>query len=411
MQRRSFLLVLGLGLLLACGGNPPPKAPPRVTDRPIVILVSIDGGRWDYLSRYAAPTLSALAARGVRAEGLIPIFPSKTFPNHYTIVTGLYPNRHGLISNTMVDPALPGRFSLGAAGQQYQQDTRWWGGEPIWVTAERQGLYAATMFWPGSDVEIAGERPSRWRLFDDNFPNADRVDQILAWLREPGSTAPTFATLYFSDVDSAGHDGGPESTEVREAITRVDAMIARLVEGLEQAGLMPRTNLVIVSDHGMAALSAERVIVLDDYVNLATVDVIDWSPVLAVNPRSGSAEALYRALKDRHPAMQVFRKNELPSQYRLAGHPRLPAVIGIADEGWTVTSRDRVGRVRGGNHGYDPKHRSMQGLFIATGPAFKSGVTVPAFENVHVYELLCRLLGIKAAPNDGDPQVTLELLR
>ena len=383
----------------------------RGGDSPIVILVSIDGWRWDYLARYSAPTLSALAARGVVAEGLVPVFPSKTFPNHYTIVTGLYPDRHGIVSNNMVDPALPGRFSLAESSREVQRDTRWWGGEPIWVTVERHGFNAVTMFWPGSDAEIAGDRPSRWRMYDGYVSNADRVDQILTWLREPDPARPAFATIYFSDVDSAGHDGGPDSTEVREAIARVELAMARLMDGIAKLGLSARTNVVVVSDHGMAANSVDRVIALDDYVDLSTVDVIDWSPVLAVTPRVGSPETLYRALKDRHPALQVFRKDELPAHYRLAGHPRLPAVIGIADDGWTITSRDRMSRVRGGQHGYDPKYRSMHGLFIAAGPAFKSGVTVPAFESIHVYELLCRVLGIRPAANDGDPKVTAGIMK
>lgn len=399
----ALACVVSLGSLVA--------SQPRGDHSPIVILVSIDGWRWDYLTRYSAPTLRALAASGVVAEGLVPVFPSKTFPSHYTIVTGLYPDRHGIVSNNMVDPALPGRFSLAESSRDAQRDTRWWGGEPIWVTVERHGFNAATMFWPGSDAEIAGDRPYRWRTYDGKVSNADRVDQILAWLREPDPVRPAFATIYFSDVDTAGHDGGPDSTEVRQAIARIELAMARLMDGIVKSGLSARTNVIVVSDHGMAATSVERVIALDDYVDLSTVEVIDWSPVLGVTPRVGSPETLYRALKDRHPALQVFRKVELPAQYRLAGHPRLPAVIGIADDGWTVTSRDRVSRVRGGQHGYDPKYRSMHGLFIAAGPAFKSGVTVPAFESIHVYELLCRVLDIRPAANDGDRQVTAGMLK
>lgn len=375
-------------------------------ERPILVLVSIDGWRWDYLERFKPATLTALASRGVISDGLIPVFPSKTFPNHYTLVTGLYPNRHGIVSNNMRDPALPSMFSLDRVA--VQQDTRWWGGVPLWVTAERQGQIAGTMFWPGSDVEIAGDRPTKWRLYDDNAPNERRVDEVLAWLREPENTRPTFVTLYFSDVDTAGHDYGPDSAEIAPAIAQVDAAIARLLAGIRGAGLESLTNVVVVSDHGMAQNARERTIVLDDLINLDTVDVIDWSPVLGVSPKSGSVDDLYRALKDKHPALAVYRSEDLPARFRLAGHPRYPAVIGIADDGWDIVSRQRMTRDYGsrGNHGYDPAHRSMHGLFIAVGPAFRAGVKAPRFENVHVYELLCRVLAIRPEPNDGDPAVT-----
>jgi len=381
--------------------------------RPIVILISIDGWRWDYLARLSPPTISRLAASGVRAERLVPVFPSKTFPNHYSIVTGLYPARHGIVSNTMVDPALPGRFSL--SNREVQQDTRWWGGEPLWVTVERQGQIAATMFWPGSDEEIAGDRPTFYARFDGKLPNAARVDRLLEWLRQPEATRPTFLTVYFSAIDSVGHDDGPEAVELAQGAKDVDAAIGRLVAGVEALGLSARANYVIVSDHGMAALSRDRTIVLDDYLDVSTIDIVDISPILGVNPRRGSAEPVYQALRDKHPALHVYRRDELPLEYRLRAHPRLASVIGVADDGWHITTRAELARdndrVVGGDHGYDPRNLSMHGLFIAAGPRFRQGVVVPPFENIHIYELLCRVLDVRPAPNDGDPGVTAGFLR
>lgn len=405
------LVLLALAIGLAAIGTLADVST-QTRERPILILVSIDGWRWDYLSRFKPPTLTSLAARGVVSEGLIPVFPSKTFPNHYTIVTGLYPGHHGIVSNTMRDPALPGLFSL--TNRHVQQDSRWWIGVPLWVTAEAQGQIAGTMFWPGSDVEIAGDRPTWWRLYDHNLSNEARVDQILTWLRLPEATKPTFLTLYFSEVDTAGHDFGPESPRIAPAIRNVDAAIGRLVTGIQKAGLAPRTNLVVVSDHGMAPQSLSRVIVLDDYVDVASIDVIDRSPVLSVWPLRGTIEALYRALKDKHPALAVDRKDELPARYRLAGHPRLPPVIGIAEHGWEITTRAGLARDSHGprgNHGYDPAFQSMHGLFIAAGPAFHEALRAPRFENVHVYELLCRVLGIRPVANDGDRAVTAGFFR
>src|SRR5262245_13897446 len=409
------VLLVGLVLLLGLvSRDDRSHAAAQSAARPIVILISIDGWRWDYLQLFAPPTLSRLATRGVRSEGLIPVFPSKTFPNHYSIVTGQYPNRHGIISNNMVDGALPGRFSLVERDRWSQQDTRWWGGEPLWITAERQGQTAATMFWPGSDVEIAGRRPKYWRRFDNDLSNEARVDQVLEWLRVPDPGRPTFLTLYFSSVDNAGHDFGPESAENRAAAAIVDDAIARLVAGIEAARLTERTNLILVSDHGMAALSRERTIVLDDFIDLSTVNLIDSSPIVGLNTRSGSLDATYRALKDKHPALAIYTRDTLPAEYGLRGHPRLPDIIGIADDAWHVTTRAWLeqdqGRIPGGMHGYDPRHRSMHGLFIAAGPQFRAGI-VPPFENVHVYELICKVLGLQPASNDGALAQTLALLR
>jgi predicted AlkP superfamily pyrophosphatase or phosphodiesterase len=379
--------------------------------RSILVLISVDGWRWDYLERFAPPTMTRLARAGVTADALIPVFPSKTFPNHYTIVTGLYPGQHGIVSNNMVDSALPGRFTL--EDWDVQQDTRWWGGEPLWVTAERQGQVAGTMFWPGSDVEIARDRPTFFEVYNHQLANQARVDLVLLWLGQADAVRPTFLTLYFSDVDTAGHDFGPDAEETRKAALSVDGMIGRLVAGIERLGLAPLVNYVLVSDHGMAALSRERTIVLDDYVDMSTVDLIDSSPIVGMTPRAGiTADAVYAALKDKHPALSVYRRETLPEYFRLRNHPRLPDIIAIADDGWHTTTRRRLeedvrrGDFPRGTHGYDPKHRSMHGLFVASGPLFRSGLKVPAIENVHLYEMLCRVLGLKPAPNDGDPAVT-----
>ena len=410
-QRRGRARIVALTLALSLLGQHAGSI--AQTLRPIVILVSIDGWRWDYVERHRPRTIGRLAAGGVRAEGLIPVFPSKTFPNHYTIVTGQYPNRHGIVSNNMLDPGLHGRFTL--SNRVVQQDTRWWGGEPLWVTAERQGQSAATMFWPGSDVEIAGRRPTYWRPFDNKLPNAARVDQLTTWLQQPEPRRPTFLTLYFSTIDTVGHDYGPESPELAEAVHAIDREIARLVAAVESAGLTGRTNFVLVSDHGMAALSPDRAIVLDDYLDMADVDLVDSSPLAGLNPRRITAGAIYGALKDKHPSLRVFMRDALPPEYRLRDHPRLPAVIGVADDGWHVTTRaalaDEDKEFPAGTHGYEPRHRSMHGLFIASGPQFRRGLVVPAFENVHLYALLCEVLGLRPASNDGDPKVTAGFLR
>ncbi len=411
LSRRSFLAALLAGSLTACR-----DAPVLPAERAILVLISIDGYRWDYTERFKPPALMRLAANGVQADGLIPEFPSKTFPSHYTIVTGLRLVNHGIISNNMRAADIPGRFSL--SNRDVIADPRWWGGEPIWNTAEKQGRKAAAMFWPGSETVIAGRQATHWTPFDDDMPNRERVNRVLGWLKLPERERPSFLTLYFSDVDNAGHSRGPDSDEVKNAVLSVDREVGALVRGVRGAGLADRVHYVIVSDHGMAALSPDRVIVLDDYIDVASADVVDWAPVLGLSPKDGDVEKLYAALKDKHPALAVYRSHEIPAEYRLAGHPRLPAIVGIAREGWNIASKRDVNRwsepnrhAPGGTHGYDARAQSMQGLFIASGPRISHGLTFKPFENIHVYEFMCAVLGLQPAKNDGDPAVTRDMLR
>jgi predicted AlkP superfamily pyrophosphatase or phosphodiesterase len=384
------------------------------THAPILILISFDAWRWDYITRAHAPNLQALAARGVRAEGLIPVFPSKTFPNHYTIVTGLYPEKHGIISNVIADPEFPYRFTMSAPTAK---DQRWWGGEPLWVTAVRQNRRAASMFWPGSEAAIGGIRPTYWRPFDDGVPNATRVKQVLDWLALPSEQRPSFVTLYFSDVDDAGHDHGPDSREVLEASAHLDQTLGLLLAGIRNLDLIDRTNIIIVSDHGMSQVSNKRIVFLDDYIDLSKIDVIEWTPNLAIRPRSVQMDAIYRALKDKHPALAIYRREEIPERLHYRNNTRIPPIIGLAGDGWTITSHARhlatrvVGRTDEGAHGYDPQYKSMHGLFVAAGPRIRQNVLAPAFENIHLYNLMCEILGLTPAENEGNPADVRSFLR
>jgi len=262
-----------------------------------LILVSIDGYRADYLDRGHSPVLAALAAGGVRAKGMRPVFPSLTYPNHYTLATGLYPDQHGVVNNTMHDPVL-GNFS--PSNRAANTDGRWWDrAEPIWVTAQKQGLRTASVFYPGTQAEIRGVRPAYWQLFDSSVPPDDRVDQVLTWLDLPPDQRPRFVSLYFEQVDVAGHNYGPDSLQVDEAMVTVDAALGRLVAGLRQRNVFDTTNLIILSDHGMSASSPERMVLLDSIVDVEHIELTSSIVNAAINPKPGYAAEVEREIADR----------------------------------------------------------------------------------------------------------------
>jgi len=420
-MRRDYLAVLGACLALVMTGcaagpfaeaprsgasvseAPIPEASAEAAVEPTVILVSLDGFRWDYMEWEEAVHLRRLAERGVRAEGLIPVFPSKTFPCHYSIVTGLYPGHHGIVSNNMYDAEIGGEFHL--SDREAVEDTRWWGGEPIWVTAEKQGVKAAAMFWPGSEAEIGGHRPSYWHRFDKEFAFEDRVTQVLEWLDLPAAERPRMITLYFEHPNDVSHRFGPEAKETRAAVRAVDEQVGVLVAGLAARGLGSAVDLIVTSDHGMAEVGPERVVVLDEYVAFEEDELFEQGAYVQIFPQPGRLETIYEALAGAHPDLAIYRSEETPEHLQLRGSPRVAPIIGVPSVGWEVATRARLerfgDRMLKGDHGQDPRAPDLHGLFVAAGPSFKSGVAIERFENVEIYNLLTTLLDLEPAPNDG----------
>lgn len=420
--RIALLIVLAIAVSLLTPLRAIAQEKPRpIKDlKPTVILISIDGFRADYLDKYPAPILSLLAKQGAQAKWMTPAFPTLTFPNHYTIATGLYPNNHGIVGNNIYDPEFKQTF--GMSKREEVQNGRWWLGEPIWVTAEKQGQRAAAFFFPGTEAEIAGKRPSFWKEFDDKLPNFERVDTVLSWLDLPIRERPTMITTYFSDVDHAGHDAGPDSQDVKQAIARVDQALGRLVAGLKSRGIFNRVNLIIVSDHGMARLDPSQVVALDDYFDTSQAETVVWnSGMVHIFPKPEMEQAVYSMLKSKPPPhVTVYWKQELPARLHYGKSQRIGDIVVIADEGWMLISQDRYrrpeltaeGKVKyRGAHGFDNQLESMRALFVAHGPAFKKQVVVEPFENVEVYNIMARILRLKPASNDGGDAAAKAVLR
>lgn len=364
-----------------------------------VVLISIDGFRSDYLDRGLTPNLDAISKAGVRAAGMRPSFPSITFPNHYTLVTGKRPDRNGIVSNTMEDRDIPGiKFSL--SNREALVDRRWWDqAEPIWVTAEKNNVRTATMFWPGSEAPIHGVRPHDWRIFDGSLSAEKRVETALDWLARPVTDRPKFVTLYLDDVDHAGHDFGPDSKETNEAIAKVDAAIGSLWRALSQHKM--NVDVIIVSDHGMAAVRAERTIRMDQIAPVGSYRMVVSGPYAGLEPKEGQTAALANALRKPNPHMQCWPKGEIPARLHYGRNPRVPAFICLAQTGWLISDREPKQGFSGGAHGFDPSVPEMRAMFVAAGPDFRQGKKIGAFDNVDVYPLIMNLLKLRPQPNDG----------
>ncbi len=410
---RAAWLVLAIGLAGCARHAPRADAPAIATTAPAtLLLVSLDGMRADYLQRGITPNLDRMMREGASAQWLTPSYPSLTFPNHYTLVTGLRPDHHGIINNTMRDQALGG---FTASDTRAVGDARWWQGEPIWVGAERAGLRTATMFWPGSEAAVNGVRPTAWSSYDKSLSMEARVERVIGWLDLPASQRPRLITLYLEHVDTAGHDHGPDSPEVDAAIGAVDAAIGRLRAHVRQHARAVPVNLVVVSDHGMAATSIDRTIAVESLLAPDDAEVIAPGQVVGFRPRAGREAIVEQRLLAPHDHLQCWRKQDMPVRWQYGRHPRIPPFVCQAEEGWLLVHQSYIDRRRasgwsgGGAHGYDPALPSMRAIFLAQGPAFRSGARIPAFDNVDVYPLLAHLLGITPAPNDGDA-TTLEPL-
>lgn len=411
MLRTLLRLFLPVAAGLALASCSTAARNPAPAPGELLLLVSIDGFRWDYLDKYDAPVLRALAADGVRAERMTPSFPSKTFPNHFTLVTGLYPGNHGIVANWFYEPETGDKFDMS------RLEPHWWaGGEPVWITAERQGLRTACYFWPGSEVNYHGHRASQSLPFDKKQTCARRVDGLLAWLGVPAAQRPRFATLYFDIVDTAGHDFGPDAPETAAAVREADAALGRLLAGLERLGLRDRTNLVLVSDHGMSPCGPDRVIFFEDLMDVSQVRIEATGPAGGVRALDDNHAALAASIRARAPPqLQVWLRGETPERLHYRASDRVPPVVLACDDHWNIEEKRGWGAKRltysRGTHGWDPATPNMGALFLAHGPAFRRGAVIGDFENIHLYNLLCRVLGLRPAPNDGDDRLARLVLR
>ena len=381
---------------------------PEHLDKPYVILVSLDGFRADYLDRFNLTNLKRVMRRGVRAKSMIPVFPSLTFPNHYSLVTGLFPDHHGIVNNSFYDPERRAKYSM--SDKDTVLDGTWYGGEPIWVTAETQGMVSACFFWPGSEAAINGVRPTFVKAYQGSVPNSQRVNGVLEWLKLPADRRPHVITLYFSEVDEASHRVPISDRRVYEAARSLDRAVGQLMDGIDALPIKDRVYVFLTSDHGMVDTTASQSISIESLVDLDDVIQTFVGPVTSLHVRDHNlarATELRDQLNARLKNGRAFLREGLPERYHYSSNARNGDVIVVMDEGWTLRrSYDLRGivRPRWGTHGWDPDLPSMRAIFLAVGPGIRGGKTIGDVRNVDVYPLMTELLGLKSAAGiDGAP--------
>ena len=391
---RALILSLLLGsLLFSCTKH-------EKQDDHLLIVVSLDGFRWDYPDRFDTPNLDKIEQIGVKAKSLIPSFPSITFPNHYTMATGLYPDHHGIVQNQFYDPQLKETYNE-KGKRSTVEDGKFYGGEPIWVTAEKQGMKSATFFWVGSEADVQGIRPSYWKRYEHHLPYMQRIDTVLYWAQLPIEKRPKLIMWYLDEPDGKGHRYGPMSDSLRPLMTYLDSLVGVFYKRVKALPNADHIDVIITSDHGMCQLSPERRIDLDDFIDTSMLTVMDgYNPMMNLGVKPGFVDTVYNKLQSIEH-LKAWKHGELPEYLHYGTNPRTHDISLVADSSWSVywswENMDKLGA-----HGYDPINTDVHAIFYAFGPSFKTNYAKASFQNIHLYPLMAHILQLQAAPTDGN---------
>lgn len=365
-----------------------------------VVVLSLDGFRADYIEKHNAKNIAEIAKNGVRVKRMIPSNPTKTFPNHYTLATGLYPDHHGLIGNSFYAPDLDKVYSLG--DRKMVENGDFYGGEPIWNTAKKAGLKTASYFWVGSEAKINGMQPDIWKKYNSRITFEQRIDSVISWLQLPKKKRPRLVMLYYNEPDSSGHRFGPESDEVAQQVNYVDKNVGDLYKRLQKLPIAKNINFILVADHGMRKISRDKQVILENYIKRDWIlGVYGSNPVYTIRTKKGKSEEIYNSLK-KNKNIHVYKRGEAPKKYNLANHPRTNDILVIGKKGYSVFATNAFGRRFGGTHGYLNCDKEMSAVFVASGNAFKKNYIQRKIKNIDVYNLIAHILNITPAKNDGD---------
>lgn len=369
-----------------------------------VFLVSMDGFRYDYPEKAATPNFARMARDGVRAEYMTSTFVTKTFPTHYSLVTGMYSESHGIVGNSMYDPEFDEFFSMRS------HETKWWdAGEPLWITARKRGLTSGTIFWPGSEAQIQGMHPNKWYKYNESITFDQRIDIAINMLKNDNFN---FVTTYFHEPDRTGHIYGPNSREIEDMVMEMDTLLGTILNKLIANGLQDKVNLILVSDHGMTEVDyVNRLVEIYSLVDKSQIQLtVDSGPIMHVLPAEGQADAVLSAINS-HSHFTAYRKSDIPDRFHYQNNRRIMPIFVLANEGWSITwnaSRTSAGK---GNHGYDNSLMSMKPIFYAMGPNFRSNFSAPPMNAVDIYPLVCELLDMTPSPNNGSLSNVADILK
>ena len=399
----KILVVAILSLLVFSNSKAQKKA-----QKPYLIVLSMDGFRWDYIDSFPTPNLHKLVAKGVRAKSLEPSFPSVTFPNHYTMATGLYPDHHGIVHNSFYDSTLNLTYRLG--DRKTVEDGRFYGGEPIWITAEKQNMRTASFYWVGSEAPIMGMHPTYWKPYDKKVTFEQRIDTVIYWLSLPEIQRPHLVMFYYDQPDKISHETGPFSPETRAMVMRLDSLAGIFLDKIEKLPIYNKLNFIVTSDHGMGEISNSRKIVLGDHIKKEWCSRINGhNPIYMLDAKAGYIDSIMINLSN-VPHLKIWRKQNVPMQLHFGNNARIGDLVVLADSAYALSwEGDKTDN--GGAHGYDPANTDIHGIFYASGPAFKKGYVTPSFANIHLYAMFAAILHLKAAPNDGNIRKVKRMLR
>lgn len=405
MNRFFLFSLLALFFLSSCKV----KTTTKKADDQYLVILSLDGFRWDYDQFTATPNLDEIAAKGVKAERMLPSFPTTTFANHYSMATGLYPDHHGIVANSFYAPDLNAHYN-DYKNRSSVEDGSFYGGEPIWVTAEKQHTTTATCFWVGSEADVQGIRPTYWKRYNHFMPYEDRIDTVLYWLQLPIEKRPKLIMWYFDEPDSQGHKVGPEGIEIPPLISRLDSLVGVFRAKVQALPHGNKVNFIIVSDHGMAQLDEQKQIMLDHYIDTSLMQFANGgNPTMNILAKEGQADALYQQITQ-IPNIRYWRTGEAPEHLHHGTHIRTHDITVLADDGYSIYWSWRVSKSKGA-HGYDVINPDMHSIFYAIGPAFKTGYSKKSFQNIHLYPLMAHLLKLHPAETDGSLDSISDILK
>lgn len=406
MKFRVAAVLIGVLLIGSC--NTIKEDGNSGIDKPYVIMLSMDGFRWDYPEKTNTPNLDYIEKNGVRADACIPCFPTKTFPNHYSMATGLYPENHGLIFNRFYATDLGKFYSIG--NRESIRDSSFYFGEPIWVTAEKQGIRSASYFWVGSEASHDDLFPTYNYAYNESVPFEERLNGVIDWLNLPPEERPHLILWYIQEPDGIGHYAGPNHQKTGELIEYLDSLVGVFYRKIEKLEISDNINVIITSDHGMCEISDKKAVFLDKYINKEWIEYLDGAnPVYSIEAKDEYYDTLYSALS-KIDNIKVWKKEDVPGRLHFSKSERIKDFVVLADSSWNLLVSSKKKAYSGGTHGYDNQNKDMHAIFYAYGPAFKQNYRSGPIDNIDIYLLICEILGIEPAKNDGNLDNTLPLL-